>query len=230
LKSFADIIKAIFIKDLLSEFRTKQVLPAMIMLGILIAWIFRIAAESAEISVPAIASAALLAAILFSAILVCEKNFASEHENDCFDALVLASADTGDIYLAKLIVNVTILCIFELVAVPAVLVLFKINVGLNWPRLIIALLLINIGISSVGTLLACAVQGTKTANSLLGVLVMAVLSPMMIPAVSALLSLFSRPDTAFDFNRGLGLLLAFDAIFVTVCWLLFDFVAAEQEN
>ncbi len=31
-------------------------------------------------------------------------------------------------------------------------------------------------------------------------------------------------------SAGLGILLAFDAIFVTVCWLLFDFVAAGQEN
>lgn len=226
MKTFADIIKAIFVKDLLSEFRTKQVLPAMIMLGVLIAWIFRIAAQSAEVNAPAIASAALLAAILFSAILVCEKNFAAEHENDCLAALLLASPDARDIYLAKLIVNVTILCAFELVAVPAVLVLFKINIIISWLRLIIVLLLVNVGFAGIATLLACAVQGTKTTNSLLGILVMAVLSPMMIPAVSVLISLFTSSDTAFDFNRILGFLFAFDAIFVTLCWLLFDFVVS----
>jgi heme exporter protein B len=236
LKTFANIIKAIFVKDLLSEFRTKQVLPAMIMLGVLIAWIFRITTQSAAADTSVAASAALLAAILFSAILLSEKSFAVESENGCLDALVLASADTADIYIGKLIANVTILCIFELVAAPAVLVLFKINANLDWPRLVITLLLIDIGISGIGTLLGCAVQGTRAANSLLSVLVMVLLCPMMIPAVSALHSLFSQPAgpgtlaLAGDFNKTLAFLVAFDAIFVTVCWLLFGFLTGPQEK
>jgi len=205
----------------------------MIMLGVLIAWIFRITTQSAAADTSVVASAALLAAILFSAILLSEKSFAVESENGCLDALVLASADTADIYIGKLIANVTILCIFELVAAPAVLVLFKISANLDWPRLIITLLLINIGISGIGTLLGCAVQGTRTANSLLSVLIMVLLCPMMIPAVSALHSLFGSAGTlalAGDFNKTLAFLVAFDAIFVTVCWLLFGFLTGPQEK
>lgn len=239
LKNFANVVKAIFIKDIVSEFRTKQALPAMVVLGVVIVWIFRIAAEAqaADKSVPA--AAVLLVAILFSAILASERSFAIEKQNNCISALILAPVDAGDIYISKLLVNITMLCAFELVAVPTVFALFNVSVSGNWLQLIVALLLINIGISSVGTLLGCAVQGTKTKSSLLSILMAAVLCPLMIPAVFALLLLF-KPigDLAFggmltmvgNFKTTLGLLTAFDAIFITVCWLLFGFVVREQEE
>lgn len=239
LKSFANVIKAIFIKDIVSEFRTKQALPAMIVLGVVIVWIFRIATEAMAVDKSVPAAAVLLVAILFSAILASERSFAIEKQNNCISALMLAPVDAGDIYISKLLVNIAMLCVFELVAVPAVLALFNVSVSGNWLQLIVALLLVNIGVSSVGTLLGCAVQGSRTRNSLLSILMAAVLCPLMIPAVLALLLLF-RPvgELAFsgtlamvgNFKTTLGLLTAFDAIFVTVCWLLFGFVVREQEE
>jgi hypothetical protein len=66
---------------------------------------------------------------------------------------------------------------------------------------------------------------------------MAVLMPMMIPAVVALVLLFGPVGThtavvgtfgaAVDFKAAVGYMMAFDAIFVTVCWLLFGLVAGD---
>jgi len=235
--SFGNVVRAIFVKDLVTEFRAKKVLAAMIMLGVLIAWIFRIATEASILDGSVTAAAVLLVGILFSAVLASERGFAVEQENDCISALLLGSADAGDIYIGKLLVNITLLCIFEIVSVPAVFVLFNAGVGRGWLQLIIVLLLINIGVSSVGTLLGCAVQGTRAGNSLLSILLLAILCPMMIPAIFALLLLFGAIGDnvlgigvlalAGDFNTAIGFLAAFDAIFVTVCWLLFGFVAGE---
>jgi len=237
LRSFGSVIKAIFIKDLVSEFRAKQVLPAQICLGVLIAWIFRIATEAASADASVTAAAALLVALLFSAILASERGFAVEQQNDCISALLLAPVDAGDIYIGKLLVNIAMLCIFEIVAVPAVLVLFNVSVSGKWLELVTVLLLVNIGISSVGTLLGCVVQGTKAASCLLSILVMAILCPMMIPAIFALLSLFGAIGGEVvgigtlalvgDFKTAVGYMTAFGAIFVTVCWLLFGFVVGE---
>ncbi len=240
LKSLASAIKAIFTKDLVSEFRAKQALPAMIILGVLIAWVFRIATEAAPVDTSVTAAAVLLVAILFSAILASERIFAVEQQNNCISALLLAPVDAGDIYIGKLLVNIAMLCIFEIVTVPAVFVLFNINVSGKWLGLVTTLLLANIGISSVGTLLGCVVQGTKAASSLLSILVMAVLCPMMIPAIFTLLSLFGAVGGEVvgagalamvgDFKTALGYMTAFGAIFVTVCWLLFGFVVGEPRK
>ena len=42
--STGDVIRAIFVKDLVTELRAKQLLPTIVCLGILIVWIFRVAA------------------------------------------------------------------------------------------------------------------------------------------------------------------------------------------
>jgi len=236
LSGFAGTIRAIFLKDLLSEIRTKQLLPTMIMLGLLIGWIFRIASESAPY--PAVlACAVLLVSLLFSAILACEKSFALEQHNDCMCSLLLCPADPGTIYLAKLLVNIVWLCLFELVTVPVVFVLFKAAPTGAWVRLVAVLLLCNIGVCSLGTLLGAVVQQTQGSGSLLSVLAMAALCPMMLPATSALLYLLNTGTQQTDnlgllgmvggFGSALGYMIAFDAIFVTLCWLLFGFVVRE---
>lgn len=182
---------------------------------------------------PFIASAVLFTALLFSGILASDKSFAVEQENDCISSLLLATTDAGNIYIAKLLVNIALMCIFEIVTVPVVLMLFNVSIEGRWLELIIVLLLGNIGISSVGTLLGCIVHEVGATNLLLGVLVMAVLMPMMIPAVFALLLLFSpaNSQTLFnivaDFKGAIGYMTAFDAIFVTVCWLLFGVVIKQ---
>ena len=238
MSSFANTIKAILIKDLVSELRAKQTLPAMIMLGVLIAWIFRITTEGAAVEISVTGAAVLLVSLVFSAILASEKIFAIEQQNDCMGSLLLAPIDAGDIYIGKLLVNITMLCIFEIVAVPVVLVLFKISAGVNWLGFVGILMLVNIGVSAIGTLLGCAVQGTKAAGSLLSILVMAALCPMMIPAVFALILLFGATEAGTSGTLGMvgnlraaaGFLAACDAIFVTVSWLLFGFVAGEWEK
>lgn len=234
---FGSVIRAIFVKDLISEFRTKQTLAAMVVLGVLIAWIFRLAAEAGVADKSVMAAAVLLVALLFSAILASERSFAVEQQNDCIGALLLGVNDAGDIYIAKLLVNITLLGVFEILIVPVVFVLFDVSADGRWLELIGVLLLINIGISGVGTLLGAAVQGIKAANRLLSILVMAILCPMMIPAIFALLLLFGAVSegaggsgllaVAGDFKSAAGFLAAFDAIFVTVSWLLFGFVVRE---
>jgi len=234
---FVNTITAILFKDLVSEFRTRQVVPAMVILGGLMAWIFRIATESAAGNNSVTAVAVLLVALLFSAILAGEKSFAVEQQNDCTSALLLAAADAGDIYIGKLLVNIALLCIFEIVSVPVVFVLFNISAAGRWLELVTILLLVNIGMSGVATLLGCIIQTARSAGGLLSILVMAVLCPMMIPAAFALLSLFQAGGTGVggtgilalvgDFKAAVGFLTAFDAIFVTASWLLFGFVVKE---
>jgi len=237
LSGFNGVIKAIFIKDLLSEFRTRQTLPAMIVLGLLMAWIFRISTEAAPLRPSVTAAAVLLVSLLFSVILAGERVFAVEQHNDSISALLLAAVDAGDIYIAKLLVNITMLCVFEIIIVPAVFLLFNVNVAGRWLQLIVVLLLVNIGVSGVGTFLGCVVQAASSASWLLTVLVMAILCPMMIPAVFALLVLFGTIAAEVsgagtlaligDYKAALGFLAAFDAIYVTVCWLLFGLVVGE---
>jgi len=231
-------IKAILVKDILVELRARQVLPTMVVLGMLIVFILRMVSESSMTASTAIMGAgALWIAFLFSGLLAQERSFAAEQQNGCIDALLLAPLDAGTIYLAKLLVNIVMLSIFEAIVVPIVMVSFDLAVGGRWPSLMVVLLLGNVGISSIGTLFSAAVQLTRTRGSLLSIVVLVVLMPMIVPASFALLALFgAMPDEiagsstfAFvgSFKAAVGYLIAFDAVFVVACWLLFGFVLEE---
>jgi heme exporter protein B len=166
-----------------------------------------------------------------------ERSFGVEQQNGCIDGLWSAPLDTGTVYLAKLLANVVILSIFEVAIVPAVLLSFSLRLTGRWLDLVIVLALGNLGISSVGTLFSAVVQLARTRGALLSIVVLVVLMPMLIPASFALLVLFgAMPDEvagsgamAFvgSFRAAQGYLLAFDAVFVVACWLLFGVVVEE---
>ncbi len=229
--------KAIFVKDIITELRARQVLPTMIVLGVLIVWILRMASEAVADSAAIIGPVSLWIAILFSGLLAQERSFATEQEQDCICGLLLAPVDEGTIYLSKLLVNIVMLCIFEIIIVPIVVVAFHLDITANWPALIGVLLLGNIGLSGVGTLFSAIVQLTRTRGSLLSILVLVILMPMMIPVTFALLTLFNSIGAeiagtgalAFvgSIRAAVGYMVAFDAVFVVVCWLLFSFAVKE---
>ena len=228
---------AIFVKDIVTELRSKQVLPTMIILAMLIVWIMRIVSESLSTNIAVMAPAVLWIAFLFSGLLAQERSFAIEEREDCISALLIAPVDPGTIYLAKLFVNIIILCVFEIVVVPMVLLIFQINIANRWIEFIAVLLLGNIGISGIGTLFSSVVQLSRTRGSLLSIIVLVILMPMMIPATFALLLLFEivpqelagSGALAFvgSLNAAIGYMVAFDGIFVVASWLLFGFIIKE---
>ena len=236
MKYFLSNFKAIFLKDIVTELRSRQALPTMVVLGTLIVWVLRITSEAVMSGSAIIGPVALWIAFLFAGLLAQERSFATEQENDCIYGLLLSPVDEGTIYLSKLLANITMLCVFEVIIVPVVLFTFNLKV-INWPALVGVLILGNIGLSSVGTLFSAIVQLSRARGSLLSILVLVVLMPMMIPATFSLLVLLGAiPDElvgtgalAFvgSFKTAIGYLIAFDSVFVIACWLLFGFVVKE---
>lgn len=221
----------------MTEFRSKQVLPTMMVLGMLIVWVMRIISEAASLSTVTMGPAVLWIAFLFSGLLAQERSFATEEQEDCIAGLLLAPVDPGTIYIAKLLVNIVMLCVFEAVVVPMVFLTFELSISSRWIEFISVLLLGNIGISSVGTLFSAMVQLSRVRGALLSILVLVILMPMMIPAIFALLLLFGVVPEELagsgilaltgNFKTAVGHMIAFDVVFTTACWLLFGFVVQE---
>ncbi|MHC4475450.1 MAG: heme exporter protein CcmB [Planctomycetota bacterium] len=237
MSNFFESVWAIFSKDIVTEFRVKQVLPTMVVLGMLIVWVMRLISESAAFDPAAMAPAVLWIALLFSGLLAQERSFATEEREDCIAGLLLAPVDPGTIYIAKLLVNIVMLCVFEIAVVPVVLFTFGTTISGRWIQFIAVLLLGNLGICSVGTLFSAMVQLSRVRGALLSILVLVILMPMMIPATSALLLLFEAVPQQLtgsgflaltgNFKTAVGHMIAFDVVFTTACWLLFAFVVKE---
>lgn len=230
-------IAAICVKDLVSEFRTREVLPTMIVLGMLIAWVMRLIAEVGALSATVVGPAALWVALLFSGLLAQDHAFEVEQREHCIAGLLLAPVDAGAIFLAKLIVALATLGVFELVFVPMAVLAFGMEALSRAGHLLLVLTLINVALSAVGTLFSAMVRVSQSRSSLLNILVLVILLPMMIPATYALLwslgiiaggvAATSTLALASNFRLAVGYLAVFDAVFVTASWLLFGFVVQE---
>jgi len=237
MRYFLVSLRSIFVKDIVAELRAKQTLPTMLVLGALIVWVMRMACEAFPESIRIVGPIALWIAFLFSGLLAQERSFATEHQQDCIDGLLMAPVDEGTIYLSKLFVNIVMLSIFQLIIVPITAIAFKLDFSGRIPELIAVMFLGNVGISGVGTLFSAIVQLTRTKGSLLSVLVIAILMPMMIPASFSLLVVSGAiPDELVgtgalsfigSFKAAIGYMCAFDAVFVTACWMLFGFAVKE---
>ncbi|MCF7958992.1 MAG: heme exporter protein CcmB [Phycisphaerae bacterium] len=230
-------VKAIFVKDIVTELRSKEVLPAMIVLGMLIVWVMRLVSEVGGINQSSMGVAAFWVALLFASLLAQERSFATEQHQDCINGLLLAPVDAGSIYIAKLLVNVTMVAIFQLIMTPIVIIAFKLKLAIGIGSLVGILLLANLSICGVGTLFSAIVQVSRIRGSLLSILVLTILLPVMMPATFALLICFDAIPAELVGTGALAMvgtlktavsyLIAFDVIFITASWLLFGFVVQE---
>ena len=108
---------AILGKDLRSELRTLQSLPAMALFAVTTFVIFRFGLDRTQLS-GSLASGVLWATLLFAAVLGINRLFVAEREEGGFDAIRLAPIDRTVLFAAKAAALIVYLMALELIAVP----------------------------------------------------------------------------------------------------------------
>ncbi|MBI3740604.1 MAG: heme exporter protein CcmB, partial [Chloroflexi bacterium] len=98
--------------------------------------------------------------------------------------------------------------------------------ALSWFPLIAYIVLGTIGFSAVGTLLASVAVNTKMNEVMLPILLFPVLTPLLIAAVK--LTGGALQNAPFSENSTwLGILVAYDIIFLVVAFWVFEYVVEE---
>jgi heme exporter protein B len=206
-------------KDLRLEWRTREVVMTVGLLAFLLVIVL-----GAARSDPASAPAAIWVTYAFSATLGFTRTFALEHDH--LTALRLASVDRGSVFLAKALANWLLLLVVQVVSLPVFGALFTEAVWTRlWP-LAAPLVLGGIGLSAAGTLFGGLIVQARLREALLPILMLPVTLPVLIAAVSATGAILDgMPVSAI--GAQLQLLGAFDILFLTASWVLFDFVLEE---
>jgi heme exporter protein B len=86
----------------------------------------------------------------------------------------------------------------------------------------IVMILSIVGFAAVGTLFSAIVSSTKLAGGLLAMMVFPIALPLVIASTQMMLATFR--DGHGPGATGIGILIAFDVIFLTVSWLVFEWV------
>ncbi|TFH19923.1 MAG: hypothetical protein E4H03_13075 [Myxococcales bacterium] len=217
---------AVIWKDILLESRSRETISALFVLGLVILLIFNFAIDVEPANVTRLAPGMLWIAIVFSAMLGLGRVFAIERENGCMTALVLAPVDRGSLYLAKLLVNVVLLLVFEALLLPVFALMFGLDLSAYIVNLIIVLGAGSLGLAAAGTLFALAALGTRARELMLPLIVLPLQIPLLIAAVKAT-GIVMRNGSLAELGGWGAILLAFDVMFVTVGWLAFEFISVD---
>jgi heme exporter protein B len=212
MKYFGDVA-ALARKDLLLELRARETAPAMLLfvLSTLVVFHFVLPASASELA----ARGLLWVAVVFTAMLGLTRAFAAERDRGLIDGLVLATRDRSAIWLGKALAVLAFLALAELVALPAFALFFSDIDG----RTVAAFALADLGICTVGTLLAGMAAASQARELLLPLLFLPLAIPVVIGGVGASVSGHA--------GKYLGFLALYDAIFGLVAWASFEYVVTE---
>jgi len=209
-------------KDMRCELRSKQMWAGMGLFALLVLVIFNFAFDLRVDNKAAVAPGALWVAFVFASFLGLGRTIAAEREHGSFDRLLLCPVDRKAIYLAKLLGNVLFIGVVEIVALPVFAILFDVPFAIG--ELLPIVVLGTIGIASVGTLFSAIAAATQARELLLPLLVFPLIVPIVIACVRATGALMVV--TANE-PPWLGLIAAFDAIFLSLSTILFEYVIEE---
>ena len=215
-------ILTLMAKDLRVEARTRQTLGLVTVLGILIVVVLGLGLGAEAAATRGFgATAVLWVAYLFSGVLCFEKTMAVERANGAMTALMVAPIDRGNIYLAKLLSNLILMAGIAAVITPCGVLFFAFDLSIAG-MFVAVMSLAVIGFAAVGTLFAAVVSSTRLQGGLLAMMIFPVTLPLVIASMQLLLHRFR--DGQSIGGTGLGVLMAFDAIFLTLSWAVFEWV------
>lgn len=218
MRAYLRVAGAVARKDLRTELRSREVLPALgqfVVLALLIAnFGFDVGTGGARI-----APGVLWLTITFAGLVAFGRTFAAERDQASLEALLLTPASRAAIFAGKALAAAAVLAGCEVVLVPALGVFFGTPV-LSLP-LAAALVLVTIGMAGLGCLFAAIAAQTRARDLLLPALSLPLWVPFVVVGGRAVQVALGGGGEA---SGALALLLDFDILFVVVASLAAKFV------
>jgi heme exporter protein B len=217
---------AILAKDLRTELRTLESVPAMALFSVTTFVVFRFGLDREQLEGD-LAAGVLLVTLLFAGVLAINRIFVAEREQGGFDAIRLAPVDGTALYAAKIAALIVYLAVLELVAVP-VFGVFFLDDWAGLAPLVPVLALLDIGLAAIGVLVS-SIAVSSRARDLLGPLILLPLAgPLMIAAAGAAAPLLEAGGPQYgDFGRWLAVLALYDVTFLLIGYAVYDFLLED---
>jgi heme exporter protein B len=205
-------------KDLTSEWRTRELVPALgqfVVLALVIAnFGFQIDSRNASVIAPGV----LWLALVFAGLVAFGRAFAAEREQASLEAMLLTPAPAAAIFAGKAIAAALLLIVCEMVLLPAMTLFF--GTPLN-PALVVAVLLATVGMAALGCLFAAIVARVRSREVLLPLLTLPLWIPFIVAGGQAVQVAMGASGS---YNQAVALLIDFDILFVVLTSLAARFV------
>lgn len=217
---------AIVWKDLLSEFRTKEMILSMCLFSFLVLIIFSFALGTKVMNLKTIVPGILWVVFIFAGLMGLGRCFGVERDRGTLPGLLLCPLSPWGIYLAKMIGTFIFTVIMEIFTLAIFMILFNLNLLPVLIPLGIIIFLGTLGFSTIGTLFSAMSAATRSRDTILSILVFPITVPMLIAAVKAT-EIVLAGKAMQEVYSSLKLLIAFDMVFLLIAYLTFAFIIEE---
>ena len=219
-------VLVICLKDLRTEWRTKQRIITMAFFSFLMLLVFNFSLEIGGAGVHEIGAGVLWATLLFANLLGINRIFDEEKENRAIDALLIIPGSRSVVYFGKLVAHFVSLFVVCLFVLPFFCVFFSISFGLFLLPLFGVLALGSLCFTCVGTLFAVVSYNLRMRELLLPVLLVPMLLPALISSVEATKHVFSNSYNDVFWTH-IEMLVIFATMFISVSHMLFEYIIEE---
>ena len=207
-------------KDLRVEFRVKQTLIFMVLFSFLTIMIFSFALNFSPVSED-IGAGLLWVILLFTGMMGISRAFIREKELGTLEGIQLSPIDPESILIGKIIYNLVLMFLVEIITFLLFIVLLNFNVK----NIILAIFVLTLGIIGfvvVCSMLSVLVLNAKARELLLPIILVPIALPMILFSIHALRGVFMG-DSLAEISSDIIALLASIVIMFTLSLLTFGF-------
>jgi heme exporter protein B len=212
-------------KDLLLQWRTRGQLVAVFVFGAASLLLFSFAIGPNAAALRQFAGGFLWLGLLLASTLALADSFESEMSQRALEGLLLLPTDQRALYYGKAIANLIQLTVLGVALLPVMVVLYDAGTA-RAGALVGVVVLGAAGLSAPGTLYAAMTAQARARNTLLPLLLFPLVVPALLAAVKAT-SLLILGDPMGQVRAWTLLLVAFDAVYWSLCGLLFERVVED---
>lgn len=215
-------------KDLVLTLARGNGIVQALLLGLLLLFVFSLAQAPGEKTSPQAAAAMFWLASAFSQVLIFNRLYDLEEANSARLGLALLPAPIQGVWLGKLMAGLALLLLAQAVFLPAALVFLGQSLaGAALPGLAV-ITLVDAGMCALGSLLGALGQGQSGRESLLGVILFPLLTPLLLAGIGVGAQSLGAPAPDGP-GAWLRLALAFDAVFLGAGLVLFGFIYPGED-
>jgi heme exporter protein B len=221
---YLSAILTILRKDLAVEWRSRQLVTAMLVFVLLVILIFNFALELDANARQDVSAGVLWATFAFAGTLGLNRSMAVERDGRALDGLLLAPVDRSAIYFGKALANWLFILAVAAATLPIYAALY--NLDLANGGLLAVIALGAWGYSAIGTMLAAMAVQARNRELLLPVLLFPLIIPLLIAAVRASSSFLIGLEMEYIWPS-LNLLIVYAVIVPALGLMFFDLIVEE---
>jgi len=218
----------IALKDLRVESRSRELVFTTLFFALTSVLVFAFSFVQVDGTVPVGAASGILwVTLAFAGTIALTRTFEREREHDTLRGLLLSPVPRTAVYLGKLFGVVLLLLAIQTLIVPLTGLFFQAPIARSAGWLILMLITGALGFAAVGTLFAAMLVRARSRDVLLPILLYPITIPVIIAGVRGTSALLASPPDEATAVMWIGILTAFDVVFVTLSLWTFEPLMTE---